>query len=66
MYINIERVPSLCTLSFYIKEEFGIGQYKANPSPPAHPPTSIGHMPGLWGGYMGCLMGQLDIIQIQP
>ena len=33
-----------------------MGRYKANLSPPWYPPTSIGHMPGLWGGKMGCLM----------
>ena len=43
-----------------------MGLYKANLSPPGNPPTSLGHMPGLWGGNMGCLMCQLDTIQTQP
>ena len=33
-------------------------RYKANPTPPWNPPTSIGHMPGLWGGKVGCLIGR--------
>ena len=41
-------------------------RYKANPSPPRNLPTSIGQMPGLWGGNVGCLMSQFDIIQIEP
>ena len=39
---------------------------KANPSPPWNLPTSIGHMPGLWGGKVGCLMSHPDIIQTKP